>query len=296
MHEASTRGWWDSVRTVALHDAPTVRIYTVLCTSVCAVLLRITALYHSTAEHSFALWHCVHLYGAISVCLCRYESIWEGDSFTIAFPTATHAAKFALALQQALLHLAWPSALLSTEQGGELWFVRTDPSATIPMHEHDAGADSKRSQDTQACGSNRQSLDMTHMGIQTILQSGEYEVYHTSRQRDSAPTRMQQQHGKHHVPMHGLMQWPKPPSSGQIDTQFEAYMGDSECGTISTNQDSMGLTSTWDGQSAVGSTHVGKKRKGVFGKLSLVSCGHAMKVNYPCSWSVHAWSVHAWDM
>lgn len=42
----------------------------------------------------------------------RYESVWEGDSFTIAFPTVLSAVTFATAVQQAMLRLDWPTALL----------------------------------------------------------------------------------------------------------------------------------------------------------------------------------------
>ncbi|GFH16654.1 guanylate cyclase domain-containing protein [Haematococcus lacustris] len=44
--------------------------------------------------------------------LPRYESAYEGDSYTIAFHTAQSAVQFALAVQKALLTVDWPLQLL----------------------------------------------------------------------------------------------------------------------------------------------------------------------------------------
>ncbi|KAJ9524921.1 hypothetical protein QJQ45_005883 [Haematococcus lacustris] len=52
-----------------------------------------------------------------------YESVWEGDSFVIAFPHPASALRFAAAVQQALLLLDWPSALLATTPAAVLWMA-----------------------------------------------------------------------------------------------------------------------------------------------------------------------------
>ncbi|KAJ9525046.1 hypothetical protein QJQ45_017401 [Haematococcus lacustris] len=52
-----------------------------------------------------------------------YESVWEGDSFVIAFPHPAPALRFAAAVQQALLLLDWPSALLATPPAAVLWMA-----------------------------------------------------------------------------------------------------------------------------------------------------------------------------
>ncbi|KAL6754375.1 hypothetical protein V8C86DRAFT_2704942 [Haematococcus lacustris] len=52
-----------------------------------------------------------------------YESVWEGDSFVIAFPHPALALRFAAAVQQALLLLDWPSALLATPPAAVLWMA-----------------------------------------------------------------------------------------------------------------------------------------------------------------------------
>ncbi len=69
---------------------------------------------------------CVHL--PTKVCMsmyaCRYESLWEGDSFILAFPCPVSAIEFCMAAQQELLHLAWPTALLQSPSGCEVWCIR----------------------------------------------------------------------------------------------------------------------------------------------------------------------------
>ncbi len=59
---------------------------------------------------------------------CRYESVWEGDSFVIAFHTPADALAFAMAVQAALLHLPWPSELLQSTYAKEVWCAPMAPS------------------------------------------------------------------------------------------------------------------------------------------------------------------------
>ncbi len=50
-----------------------------------------------------------------------YESVWEGDSFIIAFAEPLNALEFSMALQKALLGLDWPAQLLEHVNAREVW-------------------------------------------------------------------------------------------------------------------------------------------------------------------------------
>ncbi len=50
----------------------------------------------------------------------RYESVWEGDSFIIAFHTPSQALRFCMDVQQELLSLPWPTELLQSTYAEEV--------------------------------------------------------------------------------------------------------------------------------------------------------------------------------
>ncbi len=53
--------------------------------------------------------------------LCRYESVWEGDSFIIAFHSPAAALHFCMDVQHELLALPWPRELLQCSLAEEVW-------------------------------------------------------------------------------------------------------------------------------------------------------------------------------
>ncbi len=58
---------------------------------------------------------------AVLLSACRYETVWEGDSFVVAFASAIEALNFSLEVQKVLLHLEWPATLLAHERAEEVW-------------------------------------------------------------------------------------------------------------------------------------------------------------------------------
>jgi class 3 adenylate cyclase len=50
-----------------------------------------------------------------------YESVTEGDSFTLAFHNATEAVMFAIEAQEALMQGVWPPELLNTSLCKPVW-------------------------------------------------------------------------------------------------------------------------------------------------------------------------------
>ncbi len=63
------------------------------------------------------------------VCVCRYESWWEGDSFIIAFHHPADALAFCMEAQTSLLQVPWPSEILTSTRCQEVWCVPSAPKA-----------------------------------------------------------------------------------------------------------------------------------------------------------------------